>query len=933
MVAYIAAEGTGYDMNDIDTQEGQEYPYPVDTWIPGKYMNDEGKASIMLLLDFPADFLYNLKAHMSGDELQLLNITLVQAGIDPRDVYMTFAIPHPVPDRAVTPIMIERCHKHVRLELAKVRPQKLLVMGSAAYTVLHKKEQVQNINIIRGLGEIIRPLDYPLPTVYAFPPYFALGKPDQFRDFTRDIEKFASFTGPFVGPKVHHHVVTSPKDLRKRLRMIDSASVVSCDIETSPMDTITREGGEFDALDPYLALIDAIGFGVMDETGEHVYTIIVPWELIERSSTARIIYDFMFPHRPTPRDLGYMDEGPPLHERTGVFEAEGPYPLYAIGKPRNLDALDGIERISIAEGTRVYTQRSPRMFVFHNGKFDTQFLTLYFRRHGLMSNDGTCHGLPMRDTILMNYLRDERPYNFSPSPHSLKTIARERYDVPFYKYDWKAFWAHPRAERDYADMYYYLSDDLQYTLIAYFEILQELQDEDPCLIDVLDQILVPASQAFADMQLSGVMIDRAYLEEAEAQIKYDMEQEKEAIRRECEDYLIERLGAYDNAQELLNNFFDAYNPRSITHNTWLLYQALGMPKRMWRDSRQGGSEYTTNKVFLKQVQGQYPNTVLSRAIGHIIHYRELGTLLSTYVRGLLNRSEYDGRVHGQYNADGTATGRVSSQNPNLQNIPVLAGPLIRNAFTAPPGWCWVSADFSQLELRVGAWYTQDPDMLQVYFDGRDIHRETASKAFGIPPGEVDDIQRFMAKLINFGAFYGRTPESMAFSPELIGTAWENDVEACRQFMENTMAGYTGFQEWVTAQQNLLLDHFYVVQPSGRKRRFPLITKHMKGHMLRQAINTPIQGTASDVTVFALLRTHMRLKGLKSFLVSTVHDEVNIQTHRSEFDYVTKMVKWVMENELVLPFNVPIKADVEAGKRWGELVKYKPGDPIEEKWFA
>lgn len=923
-----------------------DYPWPIDTWVQGWMFNQDAVgAKVAIILDFPADFLYNLRTHLTGDERRLLLTCLTNAGIDPLDVYLTYAIPHNVPNREVTKQMIEFNHKRLRQEIKQISPERILVMGSAAYKVWNNSE-TGDINTIRGRCEYTRISHqfYSL-VLYSVPPYFVMSKDDQYRDFAYDLMKFASVTRMHPQSHINQVVVKSPAHLRKALKEIEGASVVSCDIETSPLVHIGGGGGENDALNPYTSLIDAIGFGAINQDLTQTYTVIVPWELIENQEVAETIYHFMFDEADEKGRLKYQCNRLAM----GKLQYSDSIPAYDLvnlheEELREFVPPDSVQRRPIAEGTRVYTDHR-RLFVLHNGKFDTQFLTLYFKRYGLIEQRTTCFGLPMRDTMLMNFSLDERPYNYSPSPHSLKAIARERYDMPNYKFNWAEFWSVPREERDYHDMYSYLSDDLMFTLLAYFDILEEILEEDPHLLELVDQVLVPATQAFADMQLQGVYLDRAHLEAAEAELTQEMEKERRLIRDACFEFLVLRISdaafykigkkgsdivpedmeekVVGTVEKLLEAFFEDFNPRSTTQTQWLLYEALGMSKRVWRDSRQGGNEYTTNKVFLQQVKGAHPGTVLASTIDHLIKYRELGTLRSTFIRGLLRRSEGDGKIHGQFNADGASTGRTSSQDPNLQNIPVLHGPLVRRAFTVPSDYTWLSVDYSQLEYRVATEYSNDPDMMQVFLDGRDMHREVAARMFSKPPEEIDDIERFMAKIVGFGSLYGRTPESMAFAPELIGTAWEDDVEACRMFMENMMGGFPGYKNWREMQEESARSLGYVVQPSGRKRRFTFITRRSYNHTMRQAVNTPIQGYASDITVYSLIRIHMRLCGMRSHILSVVHDEINVQAHKDEARRIARMMQWVMENETIHAFRVPIKADVEVGKNWGDLQKWDP----------
>ena len=301
----------------------------------------------------------------------------------------------------------------------------------------------------------------------------------------------------------------------------------------------------------------------------------------------------------------------------------------------------------------------------------------------------------------------------------------------------------------------------------------------------------------------------------------------------------------------------------------------------------------------------------------ILRHRTLAKLKSTYVDTLADMADSEGRLHTNFVQTGTATGRLSSREPNLQNIPIRAeeGRRIREAFIAKDGSLLISADYSQIELVVLAHLSQDENLISAFKQDRDVHARTAALIFGIDESEVISEQRRMAKIINFGVIYGMSAFRLANELNISRTeaqrfisAYFNTYSGVRQFIENTIKK--------TEQTG------YVTTISGRRRYIPTINsrnKTEKSAAERIAVNTPIQGSAADIVKTAMLNLDKKLlagRHSNARLLLQVHDELILECPKDEADKTVQLVKSVMEQAVTL--NIPLRVTVETGSRWGDF---------------
>lgn len=354
--------------------------------------------------------------------------------------------------------------------------------------------------------------------------------------------------------------------------------------------------------------------------------------------------------------------------------------------------------------------------------------------------------------------------------------------------------------------------------------------------------------------------------------------------------------------ELAGEEFNINSPKQLGV---VLFEHLGLP-----NGKKTKTGYSTAADVLDKLAPDYP------VVSKILEYRQLSKLKSTYADGLaVYIGEEDQRIHGKFNQTITATGRISSTEPNLQNIPVRMelGRLIRKVFVPEDGYVFVDADYSQIELRVLAHCSGDKELIQAYREARDIHRITASQVFHTPFDEVTDLQRRNAKAVNFGIVYGIS--SFGLSQDLSITRKE-----AAEYIERYFETYPGIKTFLDDTVAHAKEQGYVVTLFGRRRPVPELSS--SNFMQRQfgervAMNSPIQGTAADIIKIAMIAVDKELtkKKMKSRLVLQVHDELLVEAWKEELEEVQAILKECMENAATL--DVPLDIDMHTGQSWYE----------------
>lgn len=398
-----------------------------------------------------------------------------------------------------------------------------------------------------------------------------------------------------------------------------------------------------------------------------------------------------------------------------------------------------------------------------------------------------------------------------------------------------------------------------------------------------DTIELPLVYTLSNMEKEGVHVDaeelKRYGEELAAQIA--------VLEKEI----------YEGAGET----FNINSPKQLGH---ILFEKLEMPY-----GKKTKTGYSTAADVLEKLAVEYP------LVSKILEYRQLAKLKSTYADGLANFIEEDGRIHTNFQQTVTATGRLSSTDPNLQNIPIRMelGRMIRKVFLPKDGYVFVDADYSQIELRILAHMSGDEMLIQAYREAQDIHRMTASQVFHTPFEEVTDLQRRNAKAVNFGIVYGIS--SFGLSQDLSISKKE-----AQEYIERYFESYPKIKEFLDGCVEKARKDGYSVTMFGRRRPLPEISSSnfmQRSFGERIAMNAPIQGTAADIIKIAMNRVHRRLidEGLKSRLLLQVHDELLIEAAPDEVDEVKKILDEEMKGAADL--SVELEIDTHTGKNWYE----------------
>lgn len=387
---------------------------------------------------------------------------------------------------------------------------------------------------------------------------------------------------------------------------------------------------------------------------------------------------------------------------------------------------------------------------------------------------------------------------------------------------------------------------------------------------------------------------------------YDMEKNGVKVEAEALKHYGDQLGdkIVELEKEIYEDANETFNINSPKQLGVVLFEDMKIP-----GGRKTKTGYSTAADVLEKLAPEYP------IVAKILEYRQLTKLKSTYADGLAGYIQEDGRIHGKFNQTVTATGRISSTEPNLQNIPVRVelGRMIRKVFVPEEGYVFVDADYSQIELRVLAHCSGDEQLIKAYREEADIHRITASQVFHVPFDEVTDSQRRNAKAVNFGIVYGIS--SFGLSQDLSITRKE-----AAKYIEDYFHTYPGIKAFLDDAVAHAKENGYVKTLFGRRRPVPELASSnfmQRSFGERVAMNAPIQGTAADIMKIAMIGVNKRLKEqkLKSRLVLQVHDELLIEAHHAEIAIVKEILREEMEQAASL--DVPLEIDMHTGKNWYE----------------
>ena len=485
------------------------------------------------------------------------------------------------------------------------------------------------------------------------------------------------------------------------------------------------------------------------------------------------------------------------------------------------------------------------------------------------------------DTMIASYLLNPTKHN-----HNLGEIAQEYLDRTVTDYKEVVGTGSKAVTFDQIDLEKardYSCEDADVTLQLSHLLFPKLKEEG--FKDLFEQVEMPLVIVLAKMEMNGVKIDLDLLQGYSKEIETQLQQKMERI--------------YGLAGEV-------FNINSSQQLGKILFDKLKLP--VVKKTKTG---YSTDVEVLTKLSLQHDLPL------EILGYRNLSKLKSTYIDALPKLIHpKTGRVHTSYNQTVTATGRLSSSDPNLQNIPIRAeeGNRIRQAFIPEKGWSIVSADYSQIELRILAHLSQDETLIKAFQKDEDIHARTASEIFGVPMEKVTPPMRREAKVINFGIIYGMSAYGLS---QQLGI----EPKIAQAYIDEYFKKYTGVQTYIEKSLEEARQKGYVITLLHRRRYLPDIhspTVAIRQATERMAINTPLQGTAADIIKVAMIHIQNRIEelGLSTKMIMQVHDELVFEVPEEELQNALPMIQ--NEMETVMELSVPLKVSIHSGKNWAEV---------------
>ena len=534
------------------------------------------------------------------------------------------------------------------------------------------------------------------------------------------------------------------------------------------------------------------------------------------------------------------------------------------------------KKSAFAELKRIFDQPDLKI-IMHNGKFDLKALA----SNGLFENNKIEYKCKLIDTMIATWL-------LNPDRNGKNSYSLEWLSETFLHLKGIEFSSIVKKGQTFADVPLdqavpYASEDADFTLQLWEFLSARFKDERRQKLFELEMRLLPI---LANMELAGIHLDSKALHEYNAELTNGIENIENEIYKE------------------VGHPFNIASPKQL--------QTVLFEERKLKPEKKTKTGYSTDTSVLEEL-AHYDSVPKM-----ILEFRELSKLQSTYVETLPEMTDKNGRIHTDFVQTGTATGRLSCRDPNLQNIPVRneAGRRIRSSFTAPEGKVLISADYAQIELVVLAHLSGDKNMCQAFIEGTDVHKATAALIFGVKPEEVTAEMRRTAKTINFGVIYGMSAFRLANDLGISRTQAAQFISSYDQLY----AGITNFkaQTILNAETN-----GYVETILGRRR--PIINinsrnKVEKAGAERMAINTPVQGSAADIVKKAMIEVDSALKEMNNGakLLLQVHDELILECpdEQKTIEETIALVKDKMENAVKL--NVPLRVSIEHGKNWGEF---------------
>ncbi|MDR6516586.1 DNA polymerase-1 [Chryseobacterium camelliae] len=631
--------------------------------------------------------------------------------------------------------------------------------------------------------------------------------------------------------------------------------------ETTPQQKVAQAVGQLDLFATYEELDQAAGTKSTIEHNDHLY------QFVDNPKAQKMLVRNLLQQRVVCFDT----------ETTSLNELEAELVGMSFSYKKGLAyyvpvSEDQGEALQTLEIFRPFFEKEDLVKVAHNLKFDYKILRRYnitvkgamfdtMIAHYLLNPDGR-HGMDYLSEIYLGY-----------KPVSIETIIGKKGKNQGNFRD-----ADLRTQTDYA------AEDADVTFQLYELFAPQLKKEN--LEDLFFNIEMPLMEVLAKMELAGISLDEKWLAQESIDLENDLKQLEQKIF------------------ELSGEEFNVNSPKQLGE---ILFEKLQLDPKA-KKTKTG--QYATSEDILQKLAAKH------EIIQHILEYRTYQKLKSTYVDALPSQIEKsDNRVHTNFSQTTAATGRLASVNPNLQNIPIrtLRGQQIRGAFVAGEGKKIISADYSQIELRLIAEISGEDNMIKAFQDGEDIHASTAAKLFNIPLDEVSKIQRSQAKTVNFGILYGQGAFALAEQTGL-------SRSEAKQMIEAYFETYSKLKAYMAEQVKKAREIGYVETILGRKRHLKDISSNnfvVRAHAERNAVNAPIQGSAADVVKMAMIKIQKELEKekLKTRMLLQVHDELVFESPVDEVEVATNIIKMEMEN--AIETQVPLLVEVGVGDNWLE----------------
>ncbi len=591
------------------------------------------------------------------------------------------------------------------------------------------------------------------------------------------------------------------------------------------------------------------------------------YRLLKTEKQIREAVDILLKYNEISFDTETSAINPHIAELVGISFAYKPNKAFYIPIPEKRD-----EAIGILELLLPIFQNQQLTIIGQNLKYDITVL----KHYGIQIKSN------LFDTMIAHYLLDPQlPHNLDYLAETYLQYKTIHIDELIGKKgkDQKSM----RMLKPEQILTYACEDaDIALQLKPIFEVELKIMQ----LYQLFMNIEMPLVQVLAEMETTGVRLDTQFLSE---------------YRKVLVNRIID---TQKQIYKMAGMEFNISSPKQLGHVLFEHLKITDKPK-LTRTK-----QYSTSEEELIKLKDKHP------IIDKILQYRSLKKLITTYIDALPKMiNPKTGKIHTSFNQTITTTGRLSSNNPNLQNIPIRTpeGKKIRQAFVPEEGNVFIDADYSQIELRLMAHFSQDPTMIEAFKNGKDIHKETAAKLFDVNITEVTDEMRYKAKTANFAMIYGSTAYGLSRNLNI-------SLKEAKALLDSYFKTYPKVKEFIDKKIKEAREKEYVTTLMGRIRKLPEINsqnQNVRGNAERNAVNTPIQGSAADIIKKAMVEIDKRFKtlGLKSKMILQVHDELLFDVIPSEKDIVKKIVKEIMEN--VVKLSIPLTVDISEGKNWAE----------------